>query len=402
MSDFNDRNENEELNEGLERDEAYVTGEENNNNRNEKKKKSSKALAGTMAIALTASLLGGGIGGLGVYSFMDSKEDTKIEREHETKTVSVPEFKASGTMTTAEAVKAVTPAVVGVSTKSVVQDNFFNGASEQEGIGSGFIISEEGLVVTNYHVVNGASEVKVILSDGQEVAAKVVNFDKEADLAVIDITDDIKMPGVAKLGDSSKLLAGEDVIAIGNPLGKEFSKTVTKGIISSPNRELSVSGSPDDVEIFIQTDAAINPGNSGGPLINASGEVIGVNTAKKVGEEIEGIGFSIPINTVKDKLDNLSKPNLVLGIGAMNIDEEISKTRNIPVGVRISSVAEFSPAELAGLRIGDVITEYNGKKIKTVEELNKLKSGAKENDVVQLTIFRDGKTLKADVKLELY
>ncbi|WP_297438297.1 S1C family serine protease, partial [uncultured Clostridium sp.] len=339
MSDFNDRNENEELNEGLERDEAYVTGEENNNNRNEKKKKLSKALAGTMAIALTASLLGGGIGGLGVYSFMDSKEDTKIEREHETKTVSVPEFKASGTMTTAEAVKAVTPAVVGVSTKSVVQDNFFNGASEQEGIGSGFIISEEGLVVTNYHVVNGASEVKVILSDGQEVAAKVVNFDKEADLAVIDITDDIKMPGVAKLGDSSKLLAGEDVIAIGNPLGKEFSKTVTKGIISSPNRELSVSGSPDDVEIFIQTDAAINPGNSGGPLINASGEVIGVNTAKKVGEEIEGIGFSIPINTVKDKLDNLSKPNLVLGIGAMNIDEEISKTRNIPVGVRISSVA---------------------------------------------------------------
>ena len=401
MSDFNDRNENEELNESLERDEAYVTSEENNK-RNEKKKKSSKALAGTMAIALTASLLGGGIGGLGVYSFMDSKEDTKIEREHETKTVSVPEFKASGTMTTAEAVKAVTPAVVGVSTKSVVQDNFFNGASEQEGIGSGFIISEEGLVVTNYHVVNGASEVKVILSDGQEVAAKVVNFDKEADLAVIDITDDIKMPGVAKLGDSSKLLAGEDVIAIGNPLGKEFSKTVTKGIISSPNRELSVSGSPDDVEIFIQTDAAINPGNSGGPLINASGEVIGVNTAKKVGEEIEGIGFSIPINTVKDKLDNLSKPNLVLGIGAMNIDEEISKTRNIPVGVRISSVAEFSPAELAGLRIGDVITEYNGKKIKTVEELNKLKSGAKENDVVQLTIFRDGKTLKADVKLDVY
>ena len=400
MSDFNDRNENEELNESLERNEVYATNE--GNNKNQKKKKSNKALAGTMAIALTASLLGGGIGGLGVYSFMDSKEDTKIEREHETKTVSVPEFKASGTMTTAEAVKAVTPAVVGVSTKSVVQDNFFNGASEQEGIGSGFIISEEGLVVTNYHVINGASEVKVILSDGQEVAAKVVNFDKEADLAVIDITDNIKMPGVAKLGDSSKLLAGEDVIAIGNPLGKEFSKTVTKGIISSPNRELSVSGSPDDVEIFIQTDAAINPGNSGGPLINASGEVIGVNTAKKVGEEIEGIGFSIPINTVKDKLDNLSKPNLVLGIGAMNIDEEISKTRNIPVGVRISSVAEFSPAELAGLRIGDVITEYNGKKIKTVEELNKLKSGSKENDVVQLTIFRDGKTLKADVKLELY
>lgn len=398
MSNFDDRDENREFNEGREIRDGEMSFNENNNG---KKKKKSKALAGTMAVAIAASLIGGGIGGAGVYAVMDSKEDVKIEKEHEgVEPVSVPQFKESGTMTTAEAVKAVTPAVVGVSTKSIVQDNFFNGATEQEGIGSGFIISEDGLVVTNYHVINGATEVKVILSDGTEVAAKVVNFDKEADLAVIDITEDIKMPGVAKLGDSSKLQAGEDVIAIGNPLGKEFSKTVTKGIISSPNRELSVSGNPEMVETFIQTDAAINPGNSGGPLINANGEVIGVNTAKKVGEEIEGIGFSIPINTVKEKLGTLSKPNLLLGIDAMNIDEELSKSKNVPVGVRIMTVRLFGPAELAGLQRGDIITEYNGKKVTTINELNELKSTAKENEVVKLTIFRDGETLKVDVKLK--
>lgn len=408
MSDFNNRNENENnldesnLNQNNGND---YSGLEKDQNPKKQKKNQSKALAGTVAVALTASLLGGGVGGFGIYTVMkdSATKDVAVEKNNDNnEKTSNSEFKNEGTMTTSEAVKKVTPAVVGVSTKSIVMDQNFRAPMEQEGIGSGFIINEEGLVVTNYHVIKGAQEVKVILSDGSEVNAKVVNYDEKADLAVIDITEDIKMPGIATLGDSSKLQAGEDVIAIGNPLGKEFSKTVTKGIISSPNRQLSVSGSQEEVETFIQTDAAINPGNSGGPLINSKGEVIGVNTAKKVGEEIEGIGFSIPINTVKEKLDSLSKPILVLGIRAQDVTKEIAEQRNIPVGVRIKSIEDFSPAEKAGIRVGDVITAYNGKRVETVAQLNECKESSKEGDVIKLTVFRDDKTMEIDLKLEAF
>lgn len=380
-------------------DDDYNQYEEPNNQKDYdvKKKISRKGALGTVAIALTCSLIGGGLGGFGVYSAMkdNTKEETTVSKEVE----EAPKFKNDGTMTTAEVVKMVSPAVVGVSTKSLVKDTYFNAIREQDGIGSGFIISEEGRVVTNYHVINGAQEVKVILSNGKEVNAKVVNYDANADIAVLQITDNIKMPGVAKLGDSSKAVAGEDVIAIGNPLGKEFSETITKGIISSPNRKLSISGSKDNVEEFIQTDAAINPGNSGGPLINANGEVIGINTAKKVGEEIEGIGFSIPINVVKEKLDSLSKPILNIGITARDVNEETARRNNLEEGIYIQGISEFSPAEKAGLRIGDLITEYNGTRVKTVAELNELKSKAKENDVVNLTVLRDGKKINVSLKL---
>lgn len=367
------------------------------------KKNSRKGIAGTVAVALTASLIGGGLGGFGVYTAMnDSKDDDKKIEAGAKPTSVIPEFKSeNGAMTTAEAVQTVMPAVVGVSTKTLVRDQYFNGTREQEGIGSGFIINEDGLVVTNNHVIQGASEVKVILSDGKEVDAKVINSDAELDLAVLDIIEHMEMPGIAKLGDSSKLVAGEDVIAIGNPLGKEFSKTVTKGIVSSPKRELSVDGSKEKLETFIQTDAAINPGNSGGPLINSKGEVIGVNTAKKVGEEIEGIGFSIPINTVKENLDMLSSPKVMIGIsGIINITPELGKQENLPEGVYFRGVEDFSPAQKAGLRVGDVIVAYNGKPVKNADQLSEYKNGSKAGEVIKLTIFRDGKTMDVDLRLE--
>ena len=371
----------------------------NDNSKNKKVKKKSGFKRGIALIAgaVIVAILGGAIGAGGVYcAFKNSIPVSTLENNSNT-SVNPPSFKGEdGALTVPQVVEKVTPAVVGVSTKSLVRDQFFN-VKEQEGLGSGFIINEEGYVVTNYHVINGAQEVKVIFSDGKEVNAKVINYDPERDIAVIKITDDVKMPGIAELGDSSTVKAGEEVIAIGNPLGKEFSSTVTKGIVSSPNRKMKTENG--NVLDYIQTDAAINPGNSGGPLINSKGEVIGINTAKKVGEDIEGIGFAIPINEVKTRLGSLSKPILKLGITARTVTPELAKENKLEEGVYVVGVQEFSPAEKAGLKIGDLIVEFGGKRVKTLEELNQVKSQYNDGDSVPVEIIRDGKKVNLNLIL---
>ena len=373
--------------------------ESNDNSKNKKVKKKSGFKRGIALVAgaVIVAILGGAIGAGGVYyAFKNSIPVSTLENNSNT-SVNPPAFKGEdGALTVPQVVEKVTPAVVGVSTKSLVRDQFFN-VKEQEGLGSGFIINEDGYVVTNYHVINGAPEVKVIFSDGKEVNAKVVNYDAERDIAVIKITDDVKMPGIAQLGDSSTVKAGEEVIAIGNPLGKEFSSTVTKGIVSSPNRKMKTENG--NVLDYIQTDAAINPGNSGGPLINSKGEVIGINTAKKVGEDIEGIGFAIPINEVKTRLGSLSKPILKLGITARTVTPELAKENKLEEGVYVVGVQEFSPAEKAGLKIGDLIVEFGGKRVKTLEELNQVKSQYNDGDSVPVEIIRDGKKVNLNLTL---
>ncbi|WP_075841571.1 S1C family serine protease [Clostridium perfringens] len=378
---------------------AKSSKESNDNSKNKKVKKKSGFKRGIALVAgaVIVAMLGGVIGAGGVYyAFKNSIPVSKLENNSNT-SANPPEFKGEdGALTVPQVVEKVTPAVVGVSTKSLVRDQFFN-VKEQEGLGSGFIINEEGYVVTNYHVINGAQEVKVIFSDGKEVNAKVVNYDAERDIAVIKITDDVKMPGIAQLGDSSTVKAGEEVIAIGNPLGKEFSSTVTKGIVSSPNRKMKTENG--NVLDYIQTDAAINPGNSGGPLINSKGEVIGINTAKKVGEDIEGIGFAIPINEVKTRLGSLSKPILKLGITARTVTPELAKENKLEEGVYVVGVQEFSPAEKAGLKIGDLIIEFGGKRVKTLEELNQAKSQYNDGDSVPVEVIRDGKKVNLNLTL---
>ncbi|ABG84863.1 serine protease [Clostridium perfringens ATCC 13124] len=373
--------------------------ESNDNSKNKKVKKKSGFKRGIALVAgaVIVAIIGGAIGAGGVYyAFKNSIPVSTLENNSNT-SVNPPAFKGEdGALTVPQVVEKVTPAVVGVSTKSLVRDQFFN-VKEQEGLGSGFIINEDGYVVTNYHVINGAQEVKVIFSDGKEVNAKVVNYDAERDIAVIKITDDVKMPGIAQLGDSSTVKAGEEVIAIGNPLGKEFSSTVTKGIVSSPNRKMKTENG--NVLDYIQTDAAINPGNSGGPLINSKGEVIGINTAKKVGEDIEGIGFAIPINEVKTRLGSLSKPILKLGITARTVTPELAKENKLEEGVYVVGVQEFSPAEKAGLKIGDLIVEFGGKRVKTLEELNQVKSQYNDGDSVPVEIIRDGKKVNLNLTL---
>ena len=373
--------------------------ESNDNSKNKKVKKKNGFKRGIAMIAgaVIVAMLGGAIGAGGVYYAFKNRIPVSTLENTSNNAANPPAFKGEdGALTVPQVVEKVTPAVVGVSTKSLVRDQFFN-VKEQEGLGSGFIINEEGYVVTNYHVINGAQEVKVIFSDGKEVNAKVINYDAERDIAVIKITDDVKMPGIAQLGDSSTVKAGEEVIAIGNPLGKEFSSTVTKGIVSSPNRKMKTENG--NVLDYIQTDAAINPGNSGGPLINSKGEVIGINTAKKVGEDIEGIGFAIPINEVKTRLGSLSKPILKLGITARTVTPELAKENKLEEGVYVVGVQEFSPAEKAGLKIGDLIIEFGGKRVKTLEELNQAKSQYNDGDSVPVEIIRDGKKVNLNLTL---
>ena len=278
-----------------------------------------------------------------------------------------------------------------VSTKTIQSVNgWFQ--QETEGMGSGFIINEEGYILTNYHVIDGAKEVTVTLSDGREVTASVVNYDSDKDIAMIKINEEVKVPGVVELGDSDALQPGEEVVAIGNPLSKELSSTLTKGIISALNRNVETqSGVSTNL---IQTDTAINAGNSGGPLINTKGQVIGINTLKLSGSGIEGIGFAIPINSTTDITSQLIQYSKVkrpfIGISGIDLDETTAKKYNLVVGIYVKSVEDFSSAEKGGLKAGDVIIEADGKSIKSMDELNEIKNSHQIGDTMKLKVNRNG------------
>ncbi len=324
--------------------------------------------------------------------------DTKASTQASTKLITNT---STENLTVPQIVKKVSSSVVAISTNSSsVSDDISGQSQAQEGVGTGMIFSEDGYILTNYHVVSGAQSIKVMLSDGKEVSAKIINFDAAADVAVIKLAEGTKVPGVAVFGDSDALEVGESVVAIGNPLGKELIGSVTTGIVSAVNRQISIENK--DLK-FIQTDAAINPGNSGGPLVNSKGQVIGINTAKitSTGQEgVEGLGFSIPINTINPKIENLLKPILNIGITCRNITDEISKqNNNMTVGVYVSQIKEFSAAEKAGILPADIITKFDGQNIKTVEEINKIKGTHKAGDIVTMELVRNNKTIKLNLTL---
>jgi serine protease Do len=307
-----------------------------------------------------------------------------------------PTSAITGSLSVADIAKKVGPAVVGVSVKSSSQGGFFSTSQEQEGMGSGIIINEDGYILTNYHVINGADTVSVIFNNKQEAPAKIINYDSNLDLAIIKVTTNVKMPAVAELGSSADMQVGDPVVAIGNPLGKELLGTVTTGVISALNRQITVGNSTQNL---IQTDAAINPGNSGGALVNSLGQVIGINSAKIGGDGVEGIGFAIPIDIVKTKINNLLKPILKIGISARDITSDIASQYQIPQGVYVVQVQEFSAAEKAGLQAGDIILKFDGKSVKSVDDINKIKSNHKSGDEVKLDISRNGQNRTLNLKL---
>lgn len=292
------------------------------------------------------------------------------------------------------------PSSVGIEVSAISHSYF--GSYKTGGVGSGFILTENGYIATNNHVIAGAEEITVMLDDGTRHKAEIVGADSVTDLAVIKIEAEGLVP--MEIGDSDLMRVGDSVIAIGTPAGIEFAGTVTDGIVSAVNRPVEVQGANGYTKTMtlMQTNAAINPGNSGGPLINNKGQVIGINTLKLT-EEYEGIGFSIPINSAMTIFDQLIKDgkvtdydkSFVTGTGAIGITnyfevtEEESKYYGIPVGVMVIQLKPGSASQAAGLKRGDIITGFNGQKVTTVEEINKLKASFKAGDEVTLTVYRD-------------
>lgn len=306
----------------------------------------------------------------------------------------------------------VGPSIVGIKVTYNVSSpfSFFGDAeSEATGEGSGIIVRKDGYILTNYHVIESGyslnekkatGKIDVYLPNNKNpIEAKVIGVDSTTDLAVLKIDED-NLPE-AELGSSSDVRVGELAVAIGNPLGLEFAGSVTAGVISAVNRTVEVDGK---TLTLIQTDAAINPGNSGGALANSKGQVIGINTIKMASTGVEGLGFAIPIDEVKPIMDQLIKYTYVkgrpqVGIGGQNVDERTSKLYDIPVGVYVRQVSPFSGAEKAGIQVGDVIVEFAGKPIKTIEELNDIKKSYKAGDTVKAVIIRDGVRKTLNLKL---
>lgn len=288
----------------------------------------------------------------------------------------------------------VGPAVVGISNKGNAYG--FNGQTDTEqGSGSGVIIDKKGYIVTNNHVVEGATQLTVSLTDGRHVDAKLVGSDPQTDLAVLKI--DANNLTAAIMGDSNKDKVGEMVVAIGNPLGEEFAGSVTQGIISALNRTISIGER--DFKV-IQTDAAINPGNSGGALVNATGELIGINSAKLKLSGVEGMGFSIPISDVSPIIKQLianghiSRPWL----GIQGLSADTSAKNSIP-GVTIVDVIAGSPADKAGIIQGDIIKSINGETVKDMNGLRDLLTKFKPKDKVTLKIQRSNQDKDLSVTL---
>lgn len=301
-----------------------------------------------------------------------------------------------------EVAKKAMPSVVGIQTTTMMHNDFWGYSYPATGVGTGIIVREDGYILTNYHVVDGADNggVNVLLSDGSKEEGEVVWGDSNMDLAVIKI--DKKGLQAAELGDSSALEVGDLAIAIGNPLGLEFERTMTEGIVSGLNRSLQVD-SNHVMDNLIQTSAAINRGNSGGPLLNAKGQVIGINTLKEGAGE--ALGFAIPINSAKPIVDQVIKTGkvekVVLGIKGHDV-EAFKQMTGEDYGAKDGGIVVFkvypdTSAKQAGLEELDVIVEMDKKKIRSMEELSTLLYSYKKGDRAELKVMRDGKEIKLEV-----
>lgn len=363
-----------------------------------------------VAMALCFSLLGGALGTGGTYAGMRylnentssaaaaDDEDTKSDNDT---VLLTSNRKASGItetavstgslMTASEVYKANVNSTVGINTS--ITTNYFGYETTAAASGSGFIISADGYIVTNHHVIEDANKITVTLYNGKSYEAKFIGSDESNDIAVLKIDADGLTPVV--LGSSSDLSVGDDVAAIGNPLG-ELTFSLTAGVVSALDRTVTTEN---NTMQLIQTDTAINSGNSGGALFNMYGEVVGITNAKysssgsSTQASIDNIGFAIPIDNVKSLIESIIKNGYVvksyIGVSVSEISSEV-KEYGVPEGVAIKKVNDDSPAEKAGLKVNDIITEINGKEIKSSSELISLVKASSKGDELVCKVYRNG------------
>ena len=388
-------------------------------NKKEKKEKKPRLFLTAVCSALAASVFTAAVFGTGMYyinknntspleaaqnsaytqqvasSSSDSSSDSAVTTANSNKKVlTIPEIAAQ-----------VGPSVVGVINKTKVQPQryydpfsgrYYYSADEntdemvEQGSGSGIIISTDGYIVTNQHVIDGAQEVSIILNTGDEITAQIIGQDVKTDLVVLKLDTD-KTLTAAVLGDSTSVQVGELAVAIGNPMGQEFSGSVTAGIISAVNRTMTIENRTYNL---LQTDAAINSGNSGGALINQYGEVIGINSVKLSESGVEGMGFAIAISEAKPIIDDLMSNGYVTGRPLVGISVQETK-----YGLFVASVQENSGAADAGLQEGDLIISVDGQKVSSTTEINDLRDQKKPGDTMAFRVLRDGEQIDANVVL---
>ncbi len=368
------------------------------------------AVSGTLAGALITGTVFT-FGAVGNFGFNTKKTDTAQEVSVTTESdrsmrIDSLDFEymaedGKEVLSVEEIAKRVGPSIVGISCVTVTE-GFYFGSRQSESMGSGIIIDKNGHIVTNYHVIQGATTIKVKLTSGGEYDATVVGGDEKTDVAVIKIAAKEELH-VATIGDSDSVEVGSLAVAIGNPLASELFGTVTAGVISGVNRTMTV-GQRDMT--LIQTDAAISPGNSGGALINKYGEVIGINSVKLIDDAAEGLGFAIPMNEAVPIMQDLMnygyvKGRPMIGVSVREITPELAYYNNLLVdyGLYVMGVTEGSGAEKAGLARGDIIVKVDGQKVTTSTEMNKIRDTHKAGENINLSVLRAGKEITLTVTL---
>ena len=406
-------------------------------NRNEElKRKLKKAASISLCAVLAGGLAAGTYTGVnyltGYEQSVQAASEDKVEllksekKSDDSKDDSKDESTAKGSLDVSDIVEAAMPSIVSITTKSVEEVQSYYGmfgqygayspSQEQEvqGSGSGIIIGKndsELLIATNYHVVEGAETLSVGFCDSTACEAKVKGYDSERDLAVVAVSlDDIDSDTmdaitIATIGNSDDLKVGAQVVAIGNALG--YGQSVTTGIVSAKNRKMNDQGIEQDEDSdatnLIQTDAAINPGNSGGALLNMDGEVVGINSAKLASTEVEGMGYAIAISDVTDTLEQLMNETPrdkvdnhgVLGITGMSVSDEASQYYGVPEGVLVSEVTDGGAADKAGIKEKSIITEFDGKRVRSIDELVSRLEYYEPGEEVEVTLeVADGDSYK--------
>ena len=362
--------------------------------------------AKVIAIVLACAIIGTGcgFGGAALYRSSTRQTVTLQQSDRAPVTVSVKQVDGQTKMEPAEVYASTVNSVVSINTTATAGTNIFGQTVETASAGSGFIISSDGYIVTNYHVVKGATSVKVTLYSGDTYDATVIGGDSDYDVAVIKINAS-GLPAVT-LGSSADVNVGDTVLAIGNPLG-ELTFSMSQGIVSCCDRAINVDGTPFNM---IQVDASINPGNSGGPLVNLYGEVVGIVSAKYSSYSnttVEGLGFAIPISDVRAIITDIIENGQVTGkaylaIKAGTMTEQMAAQYDIDIteGVFVYSTESGGAGEKAGLQLGDVITKLNDTAITSMTDLTMAKKSYKAGDTVTLTVYRSGEYITLDLTFD--